>query len=318
MAQEKKTLVSGVKPTGRPHIGNYFGAMKQFVDLQEEYRSFIFVAEYHALTSERLQKNPTLLRSNIIDLVKDYLAIGIDPSKTVLYRQGLVTEVTELAWIFNCLITVPYLQRAHAYKDAQAKGINVNVGTFDYPALMAADILIMNAEIVPVGKDQQQHIEITRDIAEKFHALYGETFMLPEAKIFEEVAIVPGTDGQKMSKTYGNTIPLFAKKNEIANAVMGIVTDSSGERPQNVYAIHSLIKSKEELDPLYKKNQGNYKALKEALVEDLEAFIAPMRERRSKITDGDVEKVLLQGGQAAKEIALTKMKEVREKIGVAL
>lgn len=318
MTEAKKRLLSGVKPTGAPHIGNYFGAMKQFVDLQDGHESFVFVAEYHALTSERIQNNPSLLHSNIIDLVKDYLAIGLDPAKTTLYRQGSVPEVTELAWIFNCLITVPYLQRAHAYKDAETKGKNANVGTFTYPVLMAADILIMDADIVPVGKDQQQHLEIARDINDKFRALYGETFKTPEAKIMEEVATVLGTDGQKMSKSYGNTIPLFSTRGEVEKAVMGIVTDSSGERPENVYAIHKLFKSESELEPLYESNKGSYKTIKEVLLEDAWAFIEPIRERRKSITDEEVKRVLKEGGEKAKAIASKKMEEVREKIGVAI
>jgi len=315
---EKKRLLSGVKPTGRPHLGNYFGAMKQFVDFQDTHESFVFVAEYHALTSERLQKSPELLHSNIIGLVKDYLAIGLDPEQTTLYTQGSVVEVTELAWIFNCLITVPYLQRAHAYKDAEARGKNVNVGTFDYPALMAADILIMDADVVPVGKDQMQHLEIARDINDKFTAIYGKTFRQPEARILKDTEIVLGTDGEKMSKSYGNTIPLFATRAEIEKGVMSIVTDSAGGLPKNVYAIHKLIKSEAELEKLYAANEGNYKALKEALVEDLEVFIAPMRERRASITDMEVVATLKLGGEKAKELASAKMKDVRKKIGVTI
>jgi tryptophanyl-tRNA synthetase len=249
-------------------------------------------------------------------LQKDYIAVGIDPLKTVLYKQSDIPETTELVWIFNCLITVPYLQRAHAYKDAKAKNKNLNVGTFDYPVLMAADILIMDADIVPVGKDQKQHLEITRDIADKFNLLYGKTFTLPEVKILKEVEIVKGTDGQKMSKSYGNTIPLFGSKDEIAKAVMGIVTDSSGKYPKNVYEIHKILKPKKEIDLLYKNNVGNYKVLKEALIEDLDSMISPMREKRSKITDEEVKTILEKGGRRARERSKSKIEEVRKKIGV--
>lgn len=318
MSEGKKRLLSGVKPTGRPHIGNYFGAMKQFVDMQDDYENFVFVAEYHALTSDRIQRSSTELHANVIDLVKDYLAIGLDPNKTTLYTQSSVPEVTELTWIFNCLLTVPYLQRAHAYKDAEAKKKNVNVGTFDYPVLMAADILLMDADVVPVGKDQQQHLEIARDINDKFTSLYGETFKQPEAKILGDVATVIGTDGEKMSKSYGNTIFLFSTKEEIRKAVMGIVTDSSGGRPENVYKLHRLLKSEAELEKLYSENENNYKILKEALVEDMEAFIAPMRERRGKITEQDVQRVLKEGGERAKKVASEKMEEVRKKVGLGI
>lgn len=316
MNEAKKRLLSGVKPTGAPHIGNYFGAMKQFVDFQESYDNMIFIADYHAFTSERLQKNSSLLNSNIMELAKDYVAIGIDPKKSILYQQSDVPEVTELAWIFNCLVTVPYLQRAHAYKDAEAKGINLNVGTFDYPILMAADILIMDTDMVPVGKDQQQHLEIARDVADKFRILYGDVFTSPEQYILDEVAVVPGTDGQKMSKSYGNTIPLFAREEDIAKSVMGIVTDSAGGRPTNVYAIHKLFKSEAELETLYRENEGNYKVLKEALIADIQAVVTPLWEKRKQITDADIRDILKDGGARAREIATAKMKEVREKIGI--
>jgi tryptophanyl-tRNA synthetase len=174
----QKTLISAVKPTGTVHIGNYFGAMRQFVDRQDDYRQFIFVANYHALT---------LLQKLTLDLVMDYLAIGVDPKKTTIFLQSDVPEVTELAWIFNTITTVPYLMRAHAYKDAEAKNHEVNVGLFDYPILMAADILIYGADVVPVGQDQKQHIEIARDTAQKFNHTFGETFKLPEPIIFENV-----------------------------------------------------------------------------------------------------------------------------------
>src|SRR3989344_5661277 len=273
----KKILLSGVKPTGRPHIGNYFGAMKQFVEMQDQYEARIFVANLHALTTER---NPEVLKSQSEEVVKDYLAIGLDPSKTTLYYQSDVPHLAELTWIFNCLITVPYLERAHAYKDAVTNGKEPNAGLFDYPVLMAADILAPDADIVPVGKDQKQHVEIARDIAEKFNRIYGETFKIPEVLTLEDVAVVPGTDGQKMSKSYNNTISLFASDDEIEKAVMSIVTDSSGERPENVYAIHKLLRPESELKKIYEKKAGKYKELKELLIEDLEKFIAPMRERR--------------------------------------
>ncbi len=317
---DKKILLSGVKPTGRPHIGNYFGAMKQFVDYQDTYSSHIFVANYHAFTSERLQREPNLLRENIFDLVVDYLAVGINPKKTTLYLQTDVPEVTELAWIFNCLVSVPYLKRAHAYKDAEAKGTNVNVGTFDYPVLMAADILIMEPEVVPVGKDQKQHLEIARDIAGKFNKIFGSTFKLPDGLIKESVAIVPGIDGQKMSKSYGNTIGLFATREEIEKAVMSIVTNSDTRHPENVYNIHKLFKDESELEKLYTENEGKYKMLKEALIEDIDAFITPLREKRAEIAGNKqyVLDVLEEGAKVAKAKAEAKMQEVREKIGVIL
>lgn len=311
----KKILLSGVQPTGRPHIGNYFGAMKQFVDLQGEYDARIFVANLHALTTTQ---NKEELKQMTIDMVLDYLAIGLDPEKTTLYLQSDVPHVAELAWIFECVTTMPYLMRAHAFKDAEAKNKDINVGTFNYPMLMAADILAADGDLVPVGKDQKQHIEIARDTAEKFNRAFGETFKLPEPLIVEAMETVPGTDGQKMSKSYNNTIPLFATDEEIEKAVMSIVTDSSGELPVNVYAIHSLIRDKASLDALYEEKKGKYKDLKEALIADLKAFIGPMRERR-KEWEGKPEvakQIIIDGGMKMRNVVHEKMKDVRAKVGL--
>lgn len=315
---QKKRLLSGVKPTGRPHIGNYFGAIKQFVDLQDEHESFVFVADYHALTTAHSQRNPEEVRDSIKDVVRTYLAAGIDPNKTTLFQQSAIHEHTELAWIFECLTTMPYLMRAHAFKDAEAKNKEISVGTFNYPMLMAADILLYDPDVVPVGKDQQQHVEYARDTAEKFNNLYGDTFAVPEHIILEGVATVPGTDGQKMSKSYNNTIPLFGTKEEISKAVMGIVTDSEGGRPENVYAIHKLFKSESELEALYSEKEGSYKELKEALIEDIEALVAPMRERYESITDEEIKNVIAQGAEKARERAQAKLIDVRQKVGVTL
>ena len=313
----KKILLSGVKPTGRPHIGNYFGAIKQFVELQNSYQCYIFIADLHALTTVQ---NRGELEENTAGVLLDYMAVGLDPNKVVIYKQSDVPQVAELAWVFNCLTTMPYLMRAHAYKDAEAKSKEVNVGLFDYPLLMAADILIQDADVVPVGQDQKQHVEIARDTAEKFNRIFGETFKLPEPLILAQVAIVPGTDGRKMSKSYGNTIGLFATDEEITKAVMSIVTDSSGERPENVYAIHALLLKKGDLDALYAEKKGQYKELKEVLIEDLRKFIGPMRERRQALEKDKrtVFEVLQEGGKVARERAEKKMEEVREKVGLTI
>jgi len=311
----RKRLLSGLQPSGNLHIGNYFGALKPFIDLYEGYESHLMVVDYHALTTVR---DSDTLRKNIIDIVKDYIAAGVDPKKAIVFKQSDVLQHTELAWIFECLVTVPFLQQAHAYKDKVAKGLEANAGLFNYPMLMAADILLYDTEIVPVGEDQRQHIEYTREAATKFNNAFGDTFTTPEEKIFDGVGIVPGTDGQKMSKSYKNTISLFGTKDEVAKAVMSIVTDSSGDRPENVYAIHALFKSKDELDVLYAEKEGKYKDLKEALIEDMEAVIAPMREKRASITDDDVREVLKAGGEKARTIAEKKMEDVRNKVGVTI
>ncbi|KND47373.1 MAG: tryptophan--tRNA ligase [Parcubacteria bacterium C7867-004] len=315
---DKPILLSGIKPTGTPHIGNYFGAMKQFVEFQTigTHDCYFMIADYHALN---FIQSAGEMRELTRELILSYLAVGLNPEKVVLFKQSDVPAHTELAWIFDTITTMPYLMRAHAYKDAEAKGKEVSVGTFNYPMLMAADILLYDAAKVPVGQDQKQHIEYARDTAEKFNRTFGETFALPEEYIMPDVAIVPGTDGQKMSKSYGNTIPLFASRLEIEEAVMSIVTDSSGDRPENVYGIHKLVKSERELDSLYEEHAGKYKALKEALVEDLDAFIAPMRDRFHELSlDPEiVTETLRRGAEQANERANAKMELVRRAVGVA-
>ncbi len=314
----KKILLSGIQPSGKPHIGNYFGAMKQFVDLQDEYESYVFIADYHALHSLR---NPKEMRENIIGVILDYLAIGLDPKKVTLFKQSDISEHTELCWIFDTITTMPYLMRGHAYKDAAAKDKEIDVGTFNYPVLMAADILLYNPDVVPVGADQKQHVEYARDIAGKFNNVYGQgnqIFKIPEPMILKEVAVVPGTDGRKMSKSYKNTIPLFAEHDEIKKCVMSIVTDSGAGIPKNIYAIHKLIRPEDELKDIYAENAGKYKILKEILIEDLEKFIAPMRERRKELAKDIPQalEILKEGGIKAKKIASAKMDEVRERVGV--
>ncbi len=313
----KKVLLSGVKPTGRPHVGNYFGAMKQFVDLQNDYNAFIMIADLHALT---ILKDAPLIKQYTLDLALDYLAIGLNPEKVILFKQSDISEHAELAWIFDCITTVPYLERAHAYKDAVAKGKEANAGLFTYPVLMSADILLYSADVVPIGKDNKQHVEYARDTAEKFNRIFGETFKLPEPLILGEVETVPGLDGQKMSKSYGNTIPLFAEDEEIKKLCMSIVTDSSGERPENVYQIHKLFKSEAELEKLYEEKKGKYKELKEALIEDVIAFITPLREKRKKLAKNpeQVINLLRTGAEKAKAVASTKMSEIKEQVGINL
>lgn len=313
----KKILLSGVKPTGRPHIGNYFGAMKQFVELQNKYECYIFIADLHALTTIH---NREEMEANTLGVLLDYMAIGLDPKNVTIYKQSDVPQTTELTWIFNCLTTMPFLMRAHAFKDAEAKNKEINVGLFDYPLLMAADILLPSADVVPVGQDQKQHVEIARDTAEKFNRTFGEGFKLPEALILEDMATVPGIDGRKMSKSYNNTIPLFASDEEIEKAVMSIVTDSGADIPENVYAIHKLIRDKESLDAIYAENKGQYKKLKEALIDDMKNFIRPMREKREELEkDKDaVLKILKEGGIKARERAEQKMEEVRKLVGLKL
>jgi tryptophanyl-tRNA synthetase len=319
MAESKPVLVSGIKPTGDLHIGNYFGAMRQLVELSKggKYRPFIFVADYHALNT---MQDAEEMRRRTRELVTAYLASGLDPKEVVLFKQSDVSAHTELCWIFDTITTMPYLERAHAYKDAQAKGKELNVGTFNYPMLMAADILLYDAAVVPVGQDQKQHIEYARDTAEKFNRIFKEeVFTLPEPYILEHVAVVPGTDGQKMSKSYGNVIPLFASEDELKARVMSIVTDSSGDVPKNVYAIHKLVRSEEDLRAIYEEHRGSYKALKEMLFEDLNRYFAPLRQKYEELAREPtlVDEVLEAGKHAARAVAEAKMERARKAIGVA-
>ena len=325
MSNPKKILLSGVKPTGRVHIGNYFGAMKQFVELQNEYESYVFIADYHAVTTVQ---NKEELSKGIIDVALDYLAIGLDPKKVVLFKQSDVPQVHELNWIFNCITTMPYLMRAHAYKDAEAKNKEINVGLFDYPLLMAADILMQDADVVPVGQDQKQHVEYARDTAQKFNNIFSsKIFKLPEPLILENVETVPGTDGRKMSKSYGNVIPLFASLDEIKKAVMSIPTDSKGvAEPKDpdtnhIYNIHKLLLNEAEREVLatkYKNGGMGYKEAKDSLIDALEAFIGPMRERRDMLASDldNVFDILKEGGRRASMRAEKKMTEIRKAVGV--
>jgi tryptophanyl-tRNA synthetase len=317
MNTHKKTMLSGIQPTGAPHIGNYFGMMKQLVDFQDQYNVFGMIVNYHAFTTVH---DKTTLSQNTYNVALDFLGIGIDPEKITLFKQSDVPEHAELCWILNCLVSVPWLSRAHAFKDKTDRGIEASVGLFDYPVLMAADILMYDAEIIPVGEDQKQHIEMARELVRKFNLQFGETFPVePQEFIMKEVAVVPGIDGQKMSKSYHNTIPLFGTDEEIKKAVMSIVTDSGSDVPVNVYALHKLFKSEAELAPLYEEHKGKYKNLKEALYADIIAFITPFRERRGHYASHPelVEDILRQGAQKARAQAQKKMQVVRERVGLA-
>src|SRR5512140_74292 len=216
-------ILSGIQPSGTLHLGNYFGMMRPAIELQEKGQAFYFIANYHSMTS---LVDPAERRQNTLDVALDFLACGLDPKKTVFFRQSDVPEVTELTWLLGTVTPMGLLERCHSYKDKLAKGISFNFGLFAYPVLMAADILIYDSNVVPVGLDQKQHVEVTRDIAIKFNEQYGETFVIPEPQIREEVAVVPGTDGQKMSKSYGNTLEIFGEEKAIRKRIMGIVMDS--------------------------------------------------------------------------------------------
>lgn len=321
-----KRILSGIQPSGIPHIGNYFGAMKQCIDLQSEGEDYLFIADYHSLTTN---PKPEELRSRIMRLAVDFLACGIDPEKTVFFRQSDVPEVCELTWILNNIVGLGFLERAHSYKDKIAKGFTPNNGLFSYPVLMASDILIYQSNLVPVGKDQKQHLEMTRDIAIKFNQTYGDTFVIPEEKISESVAVIPGLDGQKMSKSYNNTIEIFFETEKAARKkFMSIKTDSKGmEEPKDpdtcsIFQLYKLFASPaqiEEMRARYLAGNYGYGHAKQALFEAYMDFFAPMRKRREELLadPGCVRDVLKAGAEKARREAVKTMKTVREKVGLA-
>ena len=317
-------ILTGVQPSGVPHLGNYFGAMKQVCSLQERGESFLFIADYHALTTS---PEPETLRRNVVNLALDFIACGVDLDKTVFFRQSDVPEVCELSWILGNVTPVGLLERAHSYKDKLAKGFAPNTGLFTYPVLMAADILLYRADLVPVGKDQKQHLEITRDIAIKFNNAYGEILTIPEGFIPDEVAVVPGTDGQKMSKSYGNTIPIFGTEKEIRKAVMNIVTDCRGLEEKkdpghcNVFALYKLFATPEEIDRMRENYLGGnygYGHAKLALFEKIWTTFEPMRRRRAELAADAtfVERTLSENGRRARAEAEKLLAAVRRAVGL--
>ena len=309
-----KRSLSGIQPSGILHIGNYFGAMKQFVDLQDSYDGFYFIADYHSLTS--LTKAETL-RQDTYNIVLDYLAVGLDPNKSTIYLQSNVPEHTEMTWLLSNITPVGLLERGHSYKDKIAKGIPANTGLLTYPVLMAADILIYDTDVVPVGKDQKQHLEMTRDIAMKFNQQYEvEFFKLPEPFILDDSAIVPGTDGQKMSKSYNNTINMFVTKKKLKEQVMSIVTDSTPlEEPKNP---DNNIDKQNELKEKFLAGNFGYGHAKTELLNSILEYFGKAREKREELEkDMDyVKDVLNEGSKKARAIAIEKIKKAKEIVGL--
>ncbi len=332
-------FLSGVQPSGKLHLGNYFGALKQHIELQNEGVSFYFIADYHALTTleeaarrraeEMNQKKPDragTLRTNTLDVALDYLALGLDPAKATFFRQSDVPEVTELAWILSTVTGMGLLERAHSYKDKVDRGIAASVGLFTYPILMAADILIYRSHVVPVGQDQVQHIEMTRDMAGYFNQTYKRVFPLPNFRL-DRGAKVPGVDGQKMSKSYGNTIDIFAEGNALKKTVMGIKTDSTplGQplNPDtcNVFGLYSLFATdaeKAELAEQYRSGKIGYGDAKKFLLDKINVYFEPARKRRKELVANldYVEEVLRRGAERARNEAQQTMALVREAVGM--
>ena len=323
-------ILSGIQPSGVLHIGNYFGMMKPAIALQAEGEALYFIADYHALTSVR---DPEALRENCRRVALDFLACGLDPGRATLFRHSDVPQVTELAWILSTVAPMGLLERAHSYKDKLARGLAATVGLFSYPILMASDILIYDSDVVPVGKDQKQHVEMTRDLAVKMNEIFGQSerdgriFKLPEARIQPATETVPGIDGQKMSKSYGNNIDIFGDEKEMRKRVMSIVTDSSPvEAPKDpakstIFKLYSLVASKNEIAAMreqFLKGGTGYGDFKKQLFEKLWEYFAPMRKRREEILADEayIDGVLEKGATRANEIAEQVMKRVREAVGL--
>jgi tryptophanyl-tRNA synthetase len=317
-------VLSGIQPSGRLHIGNFFGAMRQHLQLQAENEGFYFIADYHALTSG---PKPDDLRQNQLAVAMDYLALGLDTDKTVFWRQSDVPQVTELAWILSCITPMGLLQRCVSFKEKVAQGILPNHGLFAYPVLQAADILIFDSQLVPVGADQKQHIEVTRDIAGYFNNTYGETFVMPKDYILESVAVVPGIDGRKMSKSYDNTIEIFEPESSVKKKVMKIVTDSTPvESPKdptrcNVFALLKLVASTDELaewEKKYRQGGTGYGDVKKRLAELLIEYFKPYRQKRAELEKNVdyVREVLKKGAVRAAAVADKTLKKARKAVGL--
>ena len=316
--------LSGIQPSGDFHIGNYFGMMKRMIEMQDKSDLFAFIVDFHALTSV---SDPNKLRKGTEDAILNFLALGLDPDKATFWVQSDVPEVTELAWILSCVTPHGLLERAHGYKDKVAKGLTPNLGLFTYPVLMAADILAYNAEIIPVGKDQKQHVEMARDIAIKFNNHYGETFVVPKEEINTEVATVPGVDGQKMSKSYNNYIEIFAPDNVIKKKVMSIQTDSTPvEDPKNpdncnIFALYKLFAQESELKELrskYKTGGMGYGDAKKMLLEKILNYFEPFKAKRVELENNkaELDKIMQKGAEKARDIASPILETVRKKVGL--
>jgi tryptophanyl-tRNA synthetase len=318
-------ILSGIQPSGKLHLGNYFGMMRPALELQKKGETYLFIANYHALTTVQ---DAQRLRQDTWDVALDFLACGLDTEKTIFFRQSDVPEVHELAWMLSIVTPMGLLERCHSYKDKLAKGFAPSHGLFAYPVLMASDILIYQSNIVPVGRDQKQHVEVTRDIAIKFNNQFGEVFTIPEPFIQEEVAVVPGLDGQKMSKSYGNTIELFGDAKETKARIMKIVTDSKGlEDPKdpeacNIYALYKLFATPEqrvEMEANYRAGNFGYGHAKKALSSIFEEQFAPFRAKREELKANPdfVESILRKGAERARAAASVTLEKARKAVGIS-
>ena len=318
-------IISGIQPSGNLHIGNYFGMMRPCLELQDQGEMYLFIADYHALTQV---PDPTSLNERITNVAIDFLACGLDPEKTVFFRHSDISEVTELAWIIGCVTPFGLIERCHSYKDKVGRGIVPNFGLFSYPVLMAADILLYKADLVPVGKDQKQHLEVTRDIALRFNNQYGDLLVIPKELTRQEVALVPGIDGQKMSKSYDNTIEIFGNEKLLRKKIMKIVTDSTPvDEPKNpdrcnVFALYKLVANKDEIRQLrerYMEGGMGYGHAKQDLFEKFWEFFRPMRKLRDELANNPdhIQKILERGSEQAKSVASENLREIKNAVGLS-
>jgi tryptophanyl-tRNA synthetase len=319
-------VLSGVQPSGNLHIGNYFGAIRQFLRLQEEHECYYFLADLHALTTVQDSER---FRGLIRDLAMGFLALGLDPARSVIYRQSDIPEVTELSWYLSTVTSMGLLQRCHSFKDKVAQGVVPNHGLFAYPVLMAADILIVKSDLVPVGKDQKQHLEVTRDVAASFHSVYrSEVFVLPKPIILDDVAVVPGIDGRKMSKSYENTIDIFGPEKPIRKNIMSIVTDSTpveDPKPTEDNALYHLLKifapgeaERSWVENAFSEGGVGYGDMKKRLFDYYLATFGDARARYEelKADPAEVDRILAAGAEKARETAAPLMDEVRHAVGM--
>lgn len=322
---ETMRILSGIQPSGALHLGNYFGMMKPSIELQDQGEAYYFIANYHSMTSVF---DAAERRKNTLDVALDFLACGLDPKKSVFFRQSDVPEVTELTWLLTTVTPMGLLERCHSYKDKIARGLSPNHGLFAYPVLMAADILIYDSNVVPVGRDQKQHVEVTRDIAIKFNQLYGDTFIIPEPQIREDVAVVPGLDGQKMSKSYGNTIEIFGEEKATRKKIMSIVMDSRSPSEPKPDADKNLavqllkLVAPAEVAKEYEQRLAagglGYGDLKKALFENYWNHFASMRAKRAELAANmdHVHQVLKDGAERAKAVAQTVLRRAKAAAGL--
>ena len=317
-------ILSGIQPSGRLHVGNFFGMMQPSIRLQEEGEAFYFIADYHSLTTVQ---DPEALRKNVCNVAIDFLACGLNPNKAVFFKQSDVPEVTELSWLLSTVTPMGFLNRCHSYKDKTDRGLEATHGLFAYPVLMAADILIYDSNVVPVGDDQKQHVEVTRDIAIKFNNLYGDVFVIPEPKIREDKARVPGLDGQKMSKSYGNILEIFGEEKPTKKKIMSMITASTPvedpKDPSNsiIIDLFSLVASDQHLQEMkddFLKGGTGYGDFKKRLFEAFWEFFEPMRAKRKELSEDPqyIKNILKEGADRAREAASATLKRARHSCGI--